>query len=242
MAFRFKQFSVDDSGCAMKVGTDSVLLGAWADYTANTRILDIGTGCGLLALIAAQESNAIVTAIDIEETACRKAAENFRQSPWPARLQCIHQGLQEFTHNRIVSKAVPFDHIITNPPYFINSLKSPDTGRNTARHTDGLPLETLIKLSSLLLADYGKLSKVFPFSESSLLISLAADHSLNLSRLLIIIPKLGKEPNRILLELTKGSVETVETAELAIRDEKGHYTEEYIGLTERFYLHLKAKG
>jgi tRNA1Val (adenine37-N6)-methyltransferase len=134
----------------------------------------------------------------------------------------------------------PFDHIISNPPFFINSLKSPDTGRNTARHNDGLPLHTLIELSSLLLKDSGKLSIVFPYTESHLLINVAVIYSLNLSRQLIIIPKLRKEPNRILLEFTKGPVVRLESSELAIRDSHGKYTPDYVELTERFYLHLKG--
>lgn len=265
MPFRFKQFSVDDSQCAMKVGTDSVLLGAWTDYSGCSGILDIGTGCGLLALIAAQQtalqSNTLITAIDIDADACRQAEENFRKSQWNRRLQCIHQGLEEFTLNRqhdhkkdadhrksdnkkdadhlSESEDALFDLIITNPPYFINSLKSPHTGRNTARHNDELPLDSLLAYSALLLTDAGKLSIVFPYAESNILINTAQKHALNLSRQLIIVPKQGKKPNRILLEFTKVPVHKVETTGLAIRDEEGKYTGEYVKLTEDFYLGLR---
>lgn len=248
MAFHFKEFSVDDSACAMKVGTDSVLLGAWADFAGCSNILDIGTGCGLLALMAAQESNAVITAIDIDEDACRQAEKNFSESPWSDRLLCIPQGLEEFTISRLASRKDAFDHLITNPPYFINSLKSPDTGRNTARHNDGLPLKSLVEFSSLLLKDSGKLSVIFPFADSPLLISLDKECSLSLSRQLIISPKEGKEPNRILLEFQKGPVESQDAdaisevqgklTTLTIRDSHGKYTQEYINLTERFYLNL----
>jgi len=294
MAFHFKEFSVDDSACAMKVGTDSVLLGAWTDFSGCSNILDIGTGCGLLALMAAQESNALITAIDIDEDACRQAEKNFSESPWSDRLLCIPQGLEEFTISRLASRkdafdsladsgdhlagssghvadssghmVNTFDHLITNPPYFINSLKSPDTGRNTARHNDGLPLKSLVEFSYMLLSDSGKLSMVFPYSDSHLLISLAAEQGLNLVRQCLIIPKEGKEPNRILLEFQKGQVESQGTAAinkvqdtsafgdghftpgnradqhklttLTIRDSHGKYTQEYINLTERFYLSL----
>jgi tRNA1Val (adenine37-N6)-methyltransferase len=285
MPFRFKQFSVEDSQCAMKVGTDSVLLGAWTDYSGCSRLLDIGTGCGLLALIAAQRSTTatasqsnillhdqqssalitdhqtLITAIDIDADACRQAEENFRKSQWNSRLQCIHQGLEEFTLNRqsdhkkdadhrmpdnkkeaghiSESENALFDLIITNPPYFINSLKSPHTGRNTARHNDELPLDSLLSYSALLLTDAGKLSIVFPYAESNILINTAQKHALNLSRQLIIIPKQGKKPNRILLEFTKTPVEIVETTELAIRAEEGKFTSEYVKLTEDFYLGLR---
>lgn len=231
MAFRFKQFSVEDSNCSMKVGTDSVLLGAWTDFNAASSILDIGTGCGILALIAAQKSNASITAIDIDKDACIQASENFKASPWPHRISCFNAGLQNYN-------SLPFDHIITNPPYFVNSLKSPKSGRNTARHTDELPPEILIERSSTLLADGGKLSVVFPYPESQNLISLAALNNLNLSRQLMVFPKEGKDPNRMLLEFTKGYTGNLSEDELSIRDSSGEYTSKYISITESFYLHL----
>ncbi len=243
MPFSFNHFFVDDSQCAMKVGTDSVLLGAWTDFSGCSMILDIGTGCGLLALIAAQQStnliaaqsNALITAIDIDEAACRQAEENFRKSTWNSQLQCIHSSLEEFTINRDAD-APSYDLIITNPPFFINSLKSPHTGRNTARHTDGLPLDSLLACSALLLSATGKLSIVFTYADSNILINTAQKYALNPSRQLIIIPKQGKKPNRILLEFTKGPVKSVETTELAIRDGEGKYTDEYVKITEDFYL------
>lgn len=247
MAFRFKQFHVDDSNCAMKVGTDSVLLGAWTDFSHCNDILDIGTGCGLLALMAAQECQAAITAIDIDEEACRQATANFNNSRWSDRIQCINRGLEEFSLNGAATTTASFDHIITNPPFFINSLKSPDSGRNKARHNDGLPLKSLLEYSSLLLRDSGRLSMVFPYDDSFLLISQAREFSLNLSRQLTIIPGEGKEPNRILLEFTKvpfGSSETTtlltadKSSTLTIRDCHGKYTAEYISFTDRFYLKL----
>jgi tRNA1Val (adenine37-N6)-methyltransferase len=235
MPFNFKQFSVDDSSCAMKVGTDSVLLGAWADVEKSQQILDIGTGSGLLALMTAQRSEGEITAIDIHEASVNQAEENFKQSPWAVRLQVQCISLQSFSE----TTSIKFDHLITNPPYFINSLKSADNGRNTARHTDELPLKSLVELSSLLLTDSGKLSVVFPFAESQILISLAAESSLSIKRQLIIIPKQGKEPNRILLEFTKKPVKNMEIAKLTIRDLNGKYTQEYIDLTESFYVKLR---
>jgi tRNA1Val (adenine37-N6)-methyltransferase len=247
MAFHFKEFSVDDSACAMKVGTDSVLLGAWADFSGCSTILDVGTGSGLLALMAAQKCDATITAIDIDEDSCHQAEKNFSESSWSDRINCIHQGLEEYACNQTAAKARPFDHIITNPPYFINSLKSPDSGRNKARHNDGLPLKSLLEYSSLLLRDSGKLSIVFPYNDNFLLINQAREFSLNLSRQLIIIPKQGKEPNRILLEFTKAVTGMYDATELVtgnklptltIRDGHGKYTQEYISFTERFYLKL----
>lgn len=231
MAFRFKQFSVDDSMCAMKVGTDSVLLGAWADFSGADTILDIGTGCGILALMAAQKSSASITAIDIDEKACIQATGNFKNSPWPERLECLHSPLEQFSRKG-------YDHIITNPPYFINSLKSPDTGRNKSRHTDELPLNVLVKYSASVLSDNGKISIVFPIPESRILISLAVEEGINLSRKMVIIPKEGKPANRILLEFSKCEVVSLREEELIIRDHAGHYTKDYMSLTADFYLHL----
>lgn len=232
MAFRFKQFSVDDSMCAMKVGTDSVLLGAWADFTDADTILDIGTGCGILALMAVQKSNAKITAIDNDEDACRQAGNNFLASQWGDRLKCMHTPLEHFIGQ-------DFDHIITNPPYFINSLKSPDNRRNKSRHTDELPLNVLVKHSASLLSENGKLSIVFPFPESRILISSATEEGLNLSRKMTVIPKDGKATNRMLLEFRKGNVVSCREEELIIRDKAGHYTKDYISLTADFYLHLR---
>lgn len=238
MPFRFKQFSVDDSLCAMKIGTDSVLLGAWAATNNAKKILDIGTGCGLLALMCAQRSDALITAIDIDVNASKQAENNFKDSPWSDRLHCIHLSLKEFTQIQVVKETHLFDHIITNPPYFINSLKSPDTGRNTARHNDDLPFESLIEDSSQLLEPNGKLSIIIPFSENVPFETLAHEYELSVSRKLIILPKIGKEPNRILMEFTKGITIQAETAQLSIRDSHGNYTKEYLNLTEQFYLGL----
>jgi len=234
MAFKFKQFSVDDSACAMKVGTDSVLLGSWASLDGADTILDIGTGSGLLALMAAQKSNALITAIDIDEQACQQASVNFNNSPWAGRLSCHNIGLENFnTENNY------FDHIITNPPFFINSLKSPEEGRNTARHTDSLPAETLLKVSAAMLAPAGKLSLIFPIQDKMNVISHAIEGDLKLSRYTEIIPKQGKEANRVLMEFSKCQVKEVKSSAIVIRDANGKYTQEYISLTEPFYLFLR---
>ncbi|MGE5316659.1 MAG: tRNA1(Val) (adenine(37)-N6)-methyltransferase [Chloroflexota bacterium] len=260
MAFHFKQFSIDDSNCPMKVGTDSVLLGAWTDFSSASTVLDIGTGCGILALMAAQKSTAMITAIEIDTGACMQASGNFKLSPWSDRLLCRNIGLEQFNgllkngikpdaennaelifnEGLLVSDkySTNFDHIITNPPYFINSLKSPVQSRNKARHTDDLPLEVLMEKTASLLANGGRLSIVFPYKESQLLISLASLHNLNLSQKLNIIPKEGKDPNRVLLEFRKGQAEKKVEDNLAIRDRSGVYTQEYRKLTNLFYLHL----
>src|SRR5664279_1596216 len=144
--FRFKHFSVDDSKCAMKVGTDGVLMGAWADVSAAEKILDIGTGCGLIALMAAQRSNANITAIDIDEDATLQSKENFLSSPWHERIEAIHATVQQFQPDFL------FDLIICNSPFFKNALKTPYHERNLARHNDTLPFDSLVSSVNRLLS------------------------------------------------------------------------------------------
>ena len=128
--FTFKQFHIDHSRCAMKVGTDGTLLGAWATLPTDGSILDIGTGTGLIAIMAAQRSfGSKITAIDIDEDCVLQARENVAASPWPDHIEVIHSALQDF------SPTQKFDCIISNPPYFIDSQLSPDAARSTARHT-----------------------------------------------------------------------------------------------------------
>ena len=138
--FTFKQFHIDHSRCAMKVGTDGTLLGAWVRLPDTTRsILDIGTGSGLIAIMTAQRSSeAHITAIDIDADCAAQARLNAEASPWSDRFSVLHTSLQDFTTKE------RFDVIVSNPPYFIDSLTSPDAGRTTARHTATLPFEELV--------------------------------------------------------------------------------------------------
>ena len=234
MAFCFKQFSVEDANCPMKVGTDSVLLGAWAKFVDSQQILDIGTGCGLIALMAAQQSQADILAIDIDPKAIETAESNYKLSPWPDRLraQCI--GLQEFSETFTTPA---FDHIVTNPPFFINSLKAPVAERSNARHTDLLSFEMLASATNRLLKPEGKLSLVLPVKEGRLFTEIAKENHLLLTASLVIIPKTGKPANRMLLQFEKSFQETV-TDELLIREASGDYTTTCKKLTEGFYLNF----
>ncbi|HEX2976444.1 MAG TPA: methyltransferase [Bacteroidales bacterium] len=249
MSFRFKQFSIDDSLCAMKVGTDSVLLGAWADFNGASRILDIGTGSGLLALMAAQQCRAEITAIDIDQSCCIQATRNFENSAWNERLKCIHTGLRNFISeiapHEDIRLASPhelpdgyFDHIISNPPWFTASLKSTDNSRNRARHNDELPPEDLVQSSNLILAENGRFSLIIPWSDKDYLINLCKSIGLFPSREIAVIPRTGKAPNRILLEFTKGLRAEPTTSTITIRDIEGNYTPEYKQLTREFYLNF----
>lgn len=232
MPFRFKQFTVEDSNCPMKVGTDSVLLGAWAKLENCRNLLDIGTGCGLLALMAAQRSKAQITAIDIDPVAIETAVLNFGKSPWKDRIIVRCQSLQEFVNGNEYGR---FDHIISNPPYFINSLKAPDPERSNARHNDLLPFDVLANAVEKLLSPEGRLSLVLPVAESEIFILNATRAGLFLIRKMMIIPKVGKVANRLLLEFGRQQL-PMDITELAIRNHAGEYTSAYKTLTAGFYL------
>jgi tRNA1Val (adenine37-N6)-methyltransferase len=229
--FRFKQFIVDDSKCAMKVGTDGVLLGAWADVSAAESILDIGTGCGLIALMAAQRSKACITAIDIDESATLQSKENFLSSPWHERIEAIHIAVQQFQPDFL------FDLIICNPPFFKNALKTPIHERNLARHNDTLSFESLVSQVNRLLSKNGKFVFILPLNEAFEVIHIASYRHLHMNRCCNVYSREDKLPNRILAELSrKESAETIET--LTIRDQNNRYTAEYKELTKDYYLFL----
>ncbi|MBQ6583784.1 MAG: methyltransferase, partial [Alistipes sp.] len=155
-SFRFKQFKVEQDGVAMKVGTDGVLLGAWADCSSASSILDIGTGTGVIALMLAQRSSARhIVGVDIDTAAVECAAANFAASPWAERLTAVESSVQEFGGER-------FDLIVSNPPYFVDSLHSPDGQRTVARHTTELTFETLDCSVCRLLADGGRFALILP--------------------------------------------------------------------------------
>lgn len=235
MPFRFKQFVVDDSACPMKVGTDSVLLGAWANLGKSQSILDIGTGCGLLALMAAQRSQAVITGIDLDGHSITSASHNFRNSPWSNRLRALNTSLQDYL---VHSENGSYDHIVTNPPFFNNSLKSPEQSRNAVRHTDTLPFSLLAEASSKLLTLSGNLSLILPVAEGTQFIKLAVEAGLHLSRMTEVIPSAGKTANRLLLEFSRIPQPAPAVETIVIRDSERKYTEEYISLTREFYLNF----
>ena len=232
MAFRFKQFSVEDEGCSMKVGTDSVLLGAWAQLPSTGNVLDVGTGCGLLALMGAQRCQAQIAAIEIDSESLQQANQNFRDSPWRERLELIPLSFQDFA----LSRPGTFDLIITNPPYFVNSLKAPHAPRSNARHNDGLPFATLAALSFQLLKEDGLLCLILPVNEAGLFTGIAGDCGLYLTRQLSVVPVASKPPNRLLMEFGKKPEVKVKSESLTIRNGNGSYTDAYKKMTKAFYL------
>ena len=230
--FAFKQFTVRHDRCAMKVGTDGVLLGAWTDLSHSRRILDIGTGTGLIALMLAQRCmDARITAIDLDSAAVEQAQENIQASPWKDRIEALKQDICTYHPNGT------FDTIVSNPPYFIDSLKCPDGQRSTARHTDTLDADRLIgKVSELLTSD-GRFSIILPAEQTEDLIRVAGEKGLHPSRQTWVITRPGLSPKRILMEFRKIPV-TLQPDELVIELERHVYSEEYIALTQEFYLKM----
>lgn len=230
--FAFKQFTVRHDRCAMKVGTDGVLLGAWTDLSHSRRILDIGTGTGLIALMLAQRCmDARITAIDLDSAAVEQAQENIQASPWKDRIEALQQDICTYHPNGT------FDTIVSNPPYFIDSLKCPDGQRSTARHTDTLDADRLIgKVSELLTSD-GRFSIILPAEQTEDLIRVAGEKGLHPSRQTWVITRPGLSPKRILMEFRKIPV-MLQPDELVIELERHVYSEEYIALTKEFYLKM----
>ena len=230
--FSFKQFTIRHDRCAMKVGTDGVLLGAWTDIRHSRRILDIGTGTGLISLMLAQrQADATITAIDIDAEAVSQAQENIQDSPWKERITAVLQDLKTYRPQEL------FDTIVSNPPYFIDSLKCPDSQRNTARHTDTLDMHTLLYQTSLLLTPEGRFSIVLPAEQTNTLIEAAGRVGLYPSRHTAVITRPGLTPKRTLMEFTRQK-EAFQTEELVIELERHVYSEAYIALTKDFYLKM----
>ncbi len=233
--FQFKQFSVNQDRCAMKIGTDGVLLGAWT--TVNHKpfsILDIGTGTGVLSLMLAQRSFAeTIEAIEIDDDAFEQAAENFENSPWGDRLFCYHAGFMEFVDEIDDS----YDLIISNPPFYSENYKTDNLKRDLARFTDALPFEHLLYGCSKLLATNGKAAFIIPFSEESNFITLASKYNLFINKLTRVKGTPSSEYKRSLLEFSF-TKSPVETTELIIEINRHQYTEDYINLTKDFYLKM----
>lgn len=234
MSFVFKQFSVNDTNCSMKVGTDSVLLGAWTDVPQTGRVLDVGTGCGLLALMIAQRSKAEITAIEIDRPSATQAHNNFINSLWGSRIEALAISLQDYA----TGSHGCLDLIITNPPYFVNSLKAPHAARSMARHNDGLPFTVLAALSAQLLKETGKLNLILPMKEAEQFQKNATESGLHLTRMLSIIPVPNKSINRLLMEFSRCSAKKNTSESLTIRNDDGTYTDAYISMTKDFYLNF----
>lgn len=229
--FRFKKFVVHQSRCAMKIGTDGVLLGAWCPISEDVEsILDVGTGTGVIALMMAQRTaKARITAIDIDSEAICEAKDNVDLSPWSDRIECLCQAVQELSHS-------PFDLIISNPPFFENSLHSPSSQRTTARHTSSLGFEELICSAQRLLREGGYLAVVLPTEESMRLRMLASGRFRLLRQLSVrTTPKRPVKRQLMLFQLGGEAVSPI-FEELVIQTAPETFTDEYKNLTSDFYI------
>jgi tRNA1Val (adenine37-N6)-methyltransferase len=238
----------------MKVGTDGVLLGAWITAAStgvihanrhttlrNTNhnnnpifsVLDVGTGTGLIAMMIAQRKpNAEIDAIDIDKEACKQAAENIEKSPFKGRIRVLHRSFPEYTTEK------KYDLIVSNPPYFSDSMKSPDKKRNAARHNDSLPLKLLIEHAMTLLSDDGKIALILPITCSDEVDFIIATHRLYIIRRTEVVSVEGSKPKRFLIEMSgkTSSGHTSATDLLTLATSKFKRTQEYNNLTKDFYL------
>ncbi|MEO5787771.1 MAG: tRNA1(Val) (adenine(37)-N6)-methyltransferase [Gelidibacter sp.] len=233
--FKFKQFAVNQDRCAMKIGTDSVLLGAWTDVDAHPySILDIGAGTGVLALMLAQRSGAeLIDAIEIDDDAYEQCVDNFETSPWGDRLFCYHAALDEFV-DEIDDK---YDLIISNPPFYIDTYKSNSKQRDLARFTDAMPFRQLIESVSKLLSENGRFSVIVPISEEKEIIVLASKEHLFPNRILRVKGAPHTEIKRSLIEFSFQETSII-PKELIIETARHQYTDDYIELTKDFYLKM----
>ena len=228
--FQFKQFTIHQQRSAMKVGTDGVLVGAWASVRANDRtILDIGTGTGLIALMLAQRNpEAEVVAVEIDSESAAQARDNVAASLWSDRVTVEECAVQDFVSDR------KFDLIVSNPPYFVDSQKCPDGSRNTARHTDTLSFSELMKAAERLLAPDGRFAVIVP-AEAAM--SVVAAGNLHLVRRCDVRTKPSAQPKRVMLEFSPRFEGAALREELTIGDgTNGGYSPEYVALTRDFYL------
>ncbi|MFR9164864.1 MAG: tRNA1(Val) (adenine(37)-N6)-methyltransferase [Dysgonomonas sp.] len=232
--FRFKEFTVYHDQCAMKVGTDGVVLGAWVSVGNVNKVLDVGAGSGLIALMLAQRAKyARIDSVEPDEAACRQANANYKGSPFDNITTCLNLSLQEF-YLRNTDK---YDLIVSNPPFFKNSLKSPNDLRNKARHTDSLSVEDLIKLSATLLTETGRFALIFPYTDKELLLSLGDVNGLYVSRITDVCPTPDSLPKRVLLEFSKNNVQC-DFSTLVLETERHVYSPDYTELVKDFYLKL----
>lgn len=229
--FQFKQFVVYHDRCAMKVGTDAVLLGSWLRLDGAKRLLDIGCGSGVIALMAAQRCKGEILGVEIDCDAAAQALENMSNSPWSNRLSVMCTDIRSFYSEE------KFDVIFSNPPYFINSLKSPVEKRTLARHTDGLTFDELMSAVSSLLSPDGEFSLIVPMNLVSAIKAAAISHLLYLSRETIVYTKSGVSPKRAMLAF-RNVLENVqvETEELVLEQSLGIKSDTYLQMTKDFYL------
>lgn len=236
--FQFKQFSVNQDQCAMKIGTDGVLLGAWTPIENQPKtILDIGTGTGIIALMLAQRSSANqIDALEIDDEAYEQATDNFENSPWGDRLFCFHAGLDEFVDD----PEDEYDLIVSNPPFYSEDFQSENEQRNLARFQEAMPFEELVEAADLLLSENGIFSVIIPFNEEDRFIKLCANVELYPIKVTRVKGTQNTKIIRSLLAFKRYELPILVADELVIEISRHEYTPEYIELTKEFYLKMES--
>ena len=216
----------------MKVGTDGILLGAWAPIANAHRILDIGTGSGLIALMLAQRSHAdcLIDGVELDMGAATQARENVAASPWASRVNIVENAIQDY-------QAPPYDLIVSNPPYFVAGQSFSDPARALARHTGALDSRDLLAACHRLLSATGQVALVLPTAMADEILGISADYDLHGVCYTAVITRAGKEANRVLLLLGRG-LNRCEQGEIVIHSAGGAYSDRYIQLTHPFYLKM----
>ncbi len=231
--FRCKKFTVYHDRCAMKVGTDAMLLGAWTDIADSKRVLDIGTGSGLISIMIAQRNElAKIDAVEIDFDSYKQAGENFANCLWSNRLTLVKDSFQNFAE----TSETQYDTIVSNPPYFINLLKSPKNSKNIAKHTDSLSYSDLVFGVNKIITKNGKFCVILPTEMESIFLTETSKYQFFVTRKTYVVPKPTKASNRVLLELKKESI-PVQISDIQIETEIRHqYSEEFKTLLKDFYL------
>lgn len=231
--FRFKRFSVSHCSAAMKVGTDGVLLGAWADTEGCSHVWDVGAGSGLIALMVAQRCEASVCAIEVDSNAASEAMANVAASPWCDRITVMADDI-----TACAPKLNPPDLIVSNPPFFVDSLQAPDHHRNIARHENTLSVATLLRIAARDLKADGRLCMITPADRADDIEWECALSRLFIRRRVDIRTVLYKAPTRTLWEISRRSG-TPDFSEQSLRDASGRWSDWYVTLTKEYYLYLK---
>jgi tRNA1Val (adenine37-N6)-methyltransferase len=231
LPFLFKKFTIEHDRCAMKVGTDAVLLGSWVNVQSAKRILDVGTGSGVIALMLAQRSNVDthVDAIEIEKEDARQAKENVLRSPWPTKISVFQESLQEFKPD---SK---YDLIVSNPPFFVKSLLPPTAKRTRTRHAEKLTYDDLITNSVRMMNSKATMAVVLPVQEGNEFRKLAVSHGLYLNRELVFYSRIEKPQERWLFEFGPEQ-RIIKKERLVLYADNDQKSTEYVNLTNEFYL------
>lgn len=234
--FKFKQFSIEQDKCAMKVGTDSVLLGAWCPIDNNPNaILDIGAGTGILSLMMAQRTNAEqIDAVEIDEDAYEQCVANYENSPWSDRLFCYHAALDELVED----PEDEYDIIISNPPFYAEDFKTDNTQRDLARFQDAMPFEELIESADLLLSENGIFAVIIPFKEEERFLNLCAEVELYPVKVTRVKGSHKTPIVRSLMAFKRYELSVLTADELVVEINRHEYTDDYINLTKDFYLKM----